>query len=227
METKEKKICPHCGKEILATAKKCKHCKQWLEDKSISQDDENTDGNVEMQSSVPEITNLKSDKPFRKKRKNIWIAGSLGIIILAFLPLGINWYKEDSIERDKEQYRQWLMVHSYGEVDYRKYSHFKDYVEAALDKKSLKFKGYNGSFSVNITLIGFGNQAIARVRDEENVRFEGTFNVNDDGILLCDSSGVEKYRITFSGEEPATFHEILYEKLNSDLGAATLYKSYN
>lgn len=25
------KNCPHCGKEILATAKKCKHCGEWLE----------------------------------------------------------------------------------------------------------------------------------------------------------------------------------------------------
>lgn len=26
----EKKICPYCGKEILAVAKKCKHCGEWL-----------------------------------------------------------------------------------------------------------------------------------------------------------------------------------------------------
>jgi protein-S-isoprenylcysteine O-methyltransferase Ste14 len=25
------KPCPHCGVEILATAKKCKECKQWVE----------------------------------------------------------------------------------------------------------------------------------------------------------------------------------------------------
>lgn len=31
METKETKICPHCGKEILTVAKKCKYCKQWIE----------------------------------------------------------------------------------------------------------------------------------------------------------------------------------------------------
>ncbi|WP_311438298.1 zinc ribbon domain-containing protein [Hallella colorans] len=29
----ETKICPHCGSEILATAKKCKHCGNWLEKK--------------------------------------------------------------------------------------------------------------------------------------------------------------------------------------------------
>lgn len=30
----ETRICPFCGKEILAVAKKCKHCGKWLDDKS-------------------------------------------------------------------------------------------------------------------------------------------------------------------------------------------------
>ena len=29
----ETKSCPYCGEEILATAKKCKHCGKWLEKK--------------------------------------------------------------------------------------------------------------------------------------------------------------------------------------------------
>ena len=28
----ETKICPYCGEEILAGAKKCKHCGEWLEE---------------------------------------------------------------------------------------------------------------------------------------------------------------------------------------------------
>lgn len=27
----EKKTYPYCGEEIMATAKKCKHCGEWLE----------------------------------------------------------------------------------------------------------------------------------------------------------------------------------------------------
>lgn len=29
----EKKVCPYCGEEILAVAKKCKHCGEWLDKK--------------------------------------------------------------------------------------------------------------------------------------------------------------------------------------------------
>lgn len=29
---KETKRCPYCGEEILAVAKKCKHCKQWIDE---------------------------------------------------------------------------------------------------------------------------------------------------------------------------------------------------
>jgi len=39
-----KKECPYCGEEILATAKKCKHCGEWLDeeidDEEIDEDDD-------------------------------------------------------------------------------------------------------------------------------------------------------------------------------------------
>jgi hypothetical protein len=34
METRETKNCPYCGEEILAVAKKCKHCGNWLTETS-------------------------------------------------------------------------------------------------------------------------------------------------------------------------------------------------
>lgn len=33
---KEKKKCPYCGQEILAIAKKCKHCGEWLDSTNIN-----------------------------------------------------------------------------------------------------------------------------------------------------------------------------------------------
>ena len=27
--------CPYCGEEILAVAKKCKHCGEWLDEEEI------------------------------------------------------------------------------------------------------------------------------------------------------------------------------------------------
>lgn len=32
--TRRTKCCPYCGEEILANAKKCKHCGEWLVDES-------------------------------------------------------------------------------------------------------------------------------------------------------------------------------------------------
>ena len=31
--TPDTKKCPYCNGEILITAKKCKHCSEWVEDK--------------------------------------------------------------------------------------------------------------------------------------------------------------------------------------------------
>lgn len=42
----EKIKCPYCGEEILAVAKKCKHCGEWLEEEALSDDNQEYDENV-------------------------------------------------------------------------------------------------------------------------------------------------------------------------------------
>ena len=51
----ETKKCPYCCEEILATAKKCKHCGEWFEDANVS--------NVQRISSQKDYGNKNGAKP--------------------------------------------------------------------------------------------------------------------------------------------------------------------
>jgi hypothetical protein len=55
---KETKICPHCGEEILAIAKKCKYCKQWIEQPAT---DENPAANP-APATAEEVAPLSNDE---------------------------------------------------------------------------------------------------------------------------------------------------------------------
>jgi hypothetical protein len=53
------KNCPYCGEEILSTAKKCKHCDEWLEEKtdtdiSNASENESNDNVQEKKESIGE-----------------------------------------------------------------------------------------------------------------------------------------------------------------------------
>ena len=60
----EMKVCPYCGNEILAVAKKCKFCKQWLPEENVvsdknSNDDAQTNGGI--QNNSIDTGNIKDD----------------------------------------------------------------------------------------------------------------------------------------------------------------------
>ena len=58
METKETKNCPYCGEEILAVAKKCKHCGEWLDKTSKP----NTPVPIQHNNSSQNSQNLQKDE---------------------------------------------------------------------------------------------------------------------------------------------------------------------
>lgn len=69
-ETELKKQCPFCSEEISPTAKKCKHCGEWLEDKP------------------DEIENLTTEKKLEDGEEPI---GLWGRIIASIVIGGVGW----------------------------------------------------------------------------------------------------------------------------------------
>lgn len=59
METKK---CPYCGGEIMLTAKKCKHCGKWLEEREPYSVHENSDTNRSTIDSEVEIKDSATKK---------------------------------------------------------------------------------------------------------------------------------------------------------------------
>jgi predicted DNA-binding WGR domain protein len=60
----EMKVCPYCGNEILAVAKKCKFCKQWLPEETVVNDNNSNDAtqtNGSIQNTSIDTGNIKDD----------------------------------------------------------------------------------------------------------------------------------------------------------------------
>ena len=51
-QNKETIRCPFCGEEILAVAKKCKHCGEWIEEKNTVEEKPSQKDSTELQNSV-------------------------------------------------------------------------------------------------------------------------------------------------------------------------------
>ena len=70
------KQCPYCSEEILTTAKKCKHCGEFI-------DGELRNARVESEKRENIVREQESSKT--KKRKGLWWKIVLGLLLLAFI----------------------------------------------------------------------------------------------------------------------------------------------
>ena len=64
-ENKNTKICPFCGEEIKAIAKKCRHCKSWLPEEKVQHDVSPIEGveQVEKEEVVEQVQAKKEEVP--------------------------------------------------------------------------------------------------------------------------------------------------------------------
>ena len=59
----EMKVCPFCGKEILAVAKMCKYCREWLPEESINPNIQKSDKNSPKEKSFSTEDYTQDKKP--------------------------------------------------------------------------------------------------------------------------------------------------------------------
>ena len=83
------KNCPYCGEEIMADARKCKHCGEWLDegfvqeqDSGASKRESETDAKPKQNGSavVPQSGLLKETSPIKKNKK--WLLAVIPIVVL-------------------------------------------------------------------------------------------------------------------------------------------------
>lgn len=221
METKEKKICPHCGKEILATAKKCKHCKQWITESEAPSENQNIERNTNPEIvpiNTSETSDVQTVKKSVKHKKLIW-ASLIIVFIVAIIGTIKNYKdkaaKEESIRIANEKREQeWIAKHSCAGINPREYYRDEDYVQAVIDKKgTMKYSSREPDRKVQIIL--HGNSDLVEIIDNGNkmtYSYQPSFDygisiVNNDGdgiAWMCNYSSdasLKKFRYTRASED--------------------------
>ena len=103
----ETKKCPYCGKEILAVAKKCKHCGEWLDERNEQKNTipcpacgEQVDDGIEVcphcnerltdKDVAPVVKSDEANAPMtNKKNTRPYVIGCIAILVIAAIYLGI------------------------------------------------------------------------------------------------------------------------------------------
>lgn len=160
MENNKTKNCPHCGKEILAVAKKCKYCKEWVEPNQTICNTNKADVSLsESQSEQMFIDQV--DEPDANNKKKLIFLSVIGIVAIGLILLGVkscNDERRADAERhakDVAEYDKWFAEHSCAGIDYRDYSDFANYVQAVFDKKGeTTFSGYEDEKNITVTFFG-------------------------------------------------------------------------
>ena len=82
------KNCPYCGEEILAIAKKCKHCGEWLEERETPESDEENECELDDYETSDEEDSSDEDDNGLFGIKRIGITALFLVISWIFFELG-------------------------------------------------------------------------------------------------------------------------------------------